>query len=215
VAEGRGRERRNGAMTMRRWAARVSGVLLSVIVAGGLIPATLRAQSKPPPAAPADTSASAAKFQAAMAEWKSKIVPAAKKEGEVIWYSCAQATEAEGTIKVFNKAYPDIQVSQVLGPGYQMVEKISTEAAAGREAVLQKPKPVGGSRAGVVGRALAYERSDTLRTEFQHVFQFQQSKPAESDGWLVDQRIGIKDMLREGGFKRGNCFFIKSQQEFF
>src|SRR3989442_15631742 len=67
-----------------------------------------------------------------MAEWKSKIVPAAKKEGEVIWYSCAQATEAEGTIKAFNNAYPDIQVSQVLGPGYQMVEKISTEAAAGR-----------------------------------------------------------------------------------
>ena len=72
------------------------------------------------------------KFQAATAEWKSKIVPAAKKEGEVIWYSCAQATEAEGTIKLFNKAYPDIQVSQVLGPGYQLVEKISTEAAAGR-----------------------------------------------------------------------------------
>ena len=63
-----------------------------------------------------------------MAEWKSKIVPAAKREGEVIWYSCAQATDAEGTIKLFNKTYPDIQVSQVLGPGYQLVEKISTEA---------------------------------------------------------------------------------------
>ncbi|PYN41530.1 MAG: hypothetical protein DME00_31570 [Candidatus Rokuibacteriota bacterium] len=132
MAEGRGRERRKRAMTIRRWAAMVSGVVLSVIVAGGLVPATLRAQSKPPAAAPADTSASAAKYQAAMAEWKSRIVPAAKKEGEVIWYSCAQATEAEGTITAFNKAYPDIQVSQVLGPGYQMVEKISTEAAAGR-----------------------------------------------------------------------------------
>ena len=110
----------------------VSGVLLSVIVGGGLVPATLRAQSKSPAAAPADTTASAAKYQTAMAEWKSKIVPAAKKEGEVIWYSCAQAIEAEGTIRLFNKVYPDIQVSQVLGPGYQMVEKISTEAAAGR-----------------------------------------------------------------------------------
>jgi iron(III) transport system substrate-binding protein len=119
-------------MTIHRRVVRVSGVLLSVVVAGGLVPATLRAQSKPPAAAPADTTASAAKYQTAMAEWKSKIVPAAKKEGEVIWYSCAQATEAEGTIKAFNKAYPDIQVSQVLGPGYQMVEKISTEAAAGR-----------------------------------------------------------------------------------
>ena len=119
-------------MTIRRWAAMVSGVVLSVIVAGGLVPATLRAQSKPPAAAPADTSASAAKYQAAMAEWKSKIVPAAKKEGEVIWYSCAQATEAEGTITAFNKAYPDIQVSQVLSPGFQLVEKINTESAAGR-----------------------------------------------------------------------------------
>jgi iron(III) transport system substrate-binding protein len=73
-----------------------------------------------------------AKFQAAMAEWKSKIVPAAKREGEVVWYSCAQAPDAEGTIKLFNKAYPDIQVSQVLGPGYQLVEKITTEVAAGR-----------------------------------------------------------------------------------
>src|SRR4029450_12050863 len=79
-----------------------------------------------------DTTASSAKFQAAMAEWKSKIVPAAKKEGEVIWYSCAQATEAEGTITAFNKVYPDIQVSQVLSPGFQLVEKINTEASAGR-----------------------------------------------------------------------------------
>ena len=52
-----------------------------------------------------------------MAEWKSKDRPGRQERGEVIWYSCAQATEAEGTIKIFNKAYPDIQVSQVLGPG--------------------------------------------------------------------------------------------------
>lgn len=119
-------------MTRRRWAAVLSGLLASVVIAGGLAPGTLDAQSKPPAAAPADTTANPAKFQAAMAEWKSKTVPAAKKEGEVIWYSCAQATEAEATIKLFNKIYPDIQVSQVLGPGYQLVEKISTEVAAGR-----------------------------------------------------------------------------------
>ena len=123
-------------MTRRRWAATLSGLLASVVVAGALAPDTLRAQSKPPAAAsaaaPADLTATPAKHQAAMAEWKSKIVPAAKKEGEVIWYSCAQATEAEGTIAAFNKAYPDIQVSQVLSPGFQLVEKISTESAAGR-----------------------------------------------------------------------------------
>jgi iron(III) transport system substrate-binding protein len=102
-----------------------------VIVVGGLAPVAALAQTKAPAAA-VDTTASPAKHQAAMAEWKSKILPAAKKEGEVIWYSCAQATEAEGTITAFNKAYPDIQVSQVLSPGFQLVEKITTEAASGR-----------------------------------------------------------------------------------
>jgi iron(III) transport system substrate-binding protein len=102
-------------MTTRRWA--MMSVLVLVVAAAGFAPATVRAQSK---------------FQAAAAEWKSKVVPAAKKEGEVIWYSCAQATDAEETIKLFNKVYPEIQVSQVLGPGYQLVEKISTEVAAGR-----------------------------------------------------------------------------------
>jgi iron(III) transport system substrate-binding protein len=87
------------------------------LVVAALVPATVLAQSK---------------FQTATAEWTSKIVPAAKKEGEVIWYSCAQATDAEETIKLFNKRYPEIQVNQVLGPGYQLVEKISTEVAAGR-----------------------------------------------------------------------------------
>src|SRR5438128_10913324 len=138
-------------MTIHRWVVRVSGVLLSVGVAGGLVPATLRAQSKPPAAAPADTTASAAKYQTAMAEWKSKIVPAAKKEGEVIWYSCAQATEAEGTIKAFNNAYPDIQVSPVLGPGHQLVEKISTEVAAAacrRTSTSAVGRAVGPSRGG-------------------------------------------------------------------
>ena len=120
---------------MKRWRVLplVVGVLVLVVI-GWIAPDMLRAQGHVPAAAPAasDPAASQAKFQAATAEWKNKIVPAAKKEGEVIWYSCAQAIEAEGTIKAFNKAYPDIQVSQVLGPGYQLVEKISTEAAAGR-----------------------------------------------------------------------------------
>ena len=104
-------------MKMRRWAAIVWGVLVSVGV-GGVVPDTLSAQAR--------------EFQAITAEWKSKIVSAAKKEGEVIWYSCAQATDVEETIRLFNKAYPEIQVNHVLGPGYQLVEKITTEVAAGR-----------------------------------------------------------------------------------
>ena len=72
-------------MTSRRWAAMASALLAAVVIAGGLVPDTLRAQSKPsaatpaPAAAPADTTATPAKFQAATAEWKSKIVPAAAR----------------------------------------------------------------------------------------------------------------------------------------
>jgi iron(III) transport system substrate-binding protein len=112
---------------MKRWR---SAALVLVVLFGASLPHAVQAQTRA--SAAQDPSASAAKFQAAMAEWKSKIVSAAKKEGEVVWYSCTQANEAEETIRLFNKVYPDIQVSQVLGPGYQLVEKISTEAAAGR-----------------------------------------------------------------------------------
>jgi iron(III) transport system substrate-binding protein len=104
-------------MKMRPWAAIVWGVLVSVGV-GGVVPDTLSAQAR--------------EFQAVTAEWKSKIVSVAKKEGEVIWYSCAQATDVEETVRLFNRAYPEIQVNHVLGPGYQLVEKITTEVAAGR-----------------------------------------------------------------------------------
>ncbi|HZN51214.1 MAG TPA: hypothetical protein VFD81_11310, partial [Methylomirabilota bacterium] len=103
-------------MKVRRLAVVVGGLLVAFGISGSA-PEPVRAQAKQPVAAPADATALAAKHQAAMAEWKNKILPAAKKEGEVIWYSCAQATEAEGTIRLFNKTYPDIQVSQVLGPG--------------------------------------------------------------------------------------------------
>jgi iron(III) transport system substrate-binding protein len=115
-------------MTLRRMT--VGALALAAIAA--VLPLPSRAQVKAPAAPAPDPSASASKHQASLAEWKSKILPAAKREAEVIWYSCAQATEAEGTIRAFNKVYPDIQVSQVLGPGYQLVEKISTEVAAGR-----------------------------------------------------------------------------------
>jgi iron(III) transport system substrate-binding protein len=115
-----------------RWPATLALGMVAALLIGGIAPETLRAQGRAPAPPAPDPSASQAKFQAAVAEFRSKIVPAAKREGEVIWYSCAQATEAEGTIRAFNKAYPDIQVSQVLGPGYQLVEKIITEVAAGR-----------------------------------------------------------------------------------
>ncbi len=69
-------------MTSPRWAVTMQVLLLLAVA---VMPTSADAQSRPAVAAPADTTASPAKFQAAMAEWKSTIVPAAKKEGEVIW----------------------------------------------------------------------------------------------------------------------------------
>jgi hypothetical protein len=92
-------------MKVRRWAV---DDLAALVTFGVRAQRRLRCSLRPSRRRrhPVDATASAAKHQAAMAEWKSKILPAAKKEGEVIWYSCAQATEAEGTIPRFNKAYP-------------------------------------------------------------------------------------------------------------
>jgi iron(III) transport system substrate-binding protein len=114
-----------------RLAATVAGATAALVI--GVLALTTSAQpGRAPALAQGPGDSPQARFQSALAEWKNKVVPAAKKEGEVIWYSCAQATDAEETIKLFNKLYPGIQVSQVLSPGYQLVEKISTEAAAGR-----------------------------------------------------------------------------------
>ncbi len=65
-------------MKMRPWVAVISGLLASG-VAVGAAPEAVRAQAKTPAVAPADSSASPAKFQAAMAEWKSKSPPRRKK----------------------------------------------------------------------------------------------------------------------------------------
>jgi iron(III) transport system substrate-binding protein len=113
---------RDAGMKTRALMWLVAGVAAALVANGG----------SPGAAQPKGAPGGSEPPQAVTTDWKSKIVPAAKREGEVIWYSCAQATEAEGTIALFNKLYPDIQVSQVLGPGYQLVEKINTESSAGR-----------------------------------------------------------------------------------
>lgn len=95
--------------------------------------------SAPQSAAPTLTAAETANlspkeatYRQARAEFDNVIVPAAKQEGELNWYTCRQADEGEPMIKFFNQAYPDITVNYIYGPGNAHVEKIAAEAAAGR-----------------------------------------------------------------------------------
>ena len=71
-------------------------------------------------------------YQKARQEFDTVIVPAAKKEGEMNWYTCRQADEGEPMVKFFQQYYPDITVNYIYGPGNALVEKIIAEGAAGK-----------------------------------------------------------------------------------
>jgi ABC-type Fe3+ transport system substrate-binding protein len=93
-------------------------------------------------------------YQKARQEFDSVIVPAAKKEGEMNWYTCRQADEGEPMVKFFQQHYPDITVNYIYGPGNAQVEKIAAEAAAGK--ILADSFLCGGTSArNVASRGLA------------------------------------------------------------
>jgi iron(III) transport system substrate-binding protein len=72
------------------------------------------------------------KYRDALKEFSDTVVPAAKKEGQINWYSNLDAQDTDRWIKTFNKYYPDIQVNAIYGDGFNLVEKIAAESAAGR-----------------------------------------------------------------------------------
>ncbi|GEM_PF-4176105 len=72
------------------------------------------------------------KYRDALKKFQDEVVPAAKKEGEMNWYACTQAEEAELLIKHFNRYYPEITVNHVYGLGFSLVEKINAEVAANK-----------------------------------------------------------------------------------
>ena len=72
------------------------------------------------------------KYRDALKKFNDEVVPAAKKEGELNWYACTVADDAERLIKHFNKYYPEITVNHIYGPGFSLVEKIAAEAAANK-----------------------------------------------------------------------------------
>jgi hypothetical protein len=81
--------RRESSMTRRRWVLMTSGLFASVVVPA---PPRDSSLSKPPAAAPVDATASSrSSRQRGRMEEQDR---SRAKEGEVIWYSRAQATEA-------------------------------------------------------------------------------------------------------------------------
>lgn len=73
-----------------------------------------------------------ARYRDALEKFNKEVVPAAEKEGEMNWYACTEADEAQEMIDHFNKYYPKVSVNHVFGQGFTLVEKIAAEAAAGK-----------------------------------------------------------------------------------
>jgi iron(III) transport system substrate-binding protein len=60
------------------------------------------------------------------------LIEAAKKEGQMVYYT-ANFTEVEQeVIKTFNKRFPFVRVQLVRAPGGQLITRVKTEAAAGK-----------------------------------------------------------------------------------
>src|SRR5204863_1882420 len=70
---------------------------------------------------------------AAQDEFGSKdLVAAAEKEGSMTYYTANFAEVEQEVIKAFNKRFPKVKVAMVRAPGGQLIQRIKTEAAAGK-----------------------------------------------------------------------------------
>ena len=61
-----------------------------------------------------------------------KVVEAAKKEGELVWYNTLVQPHANGVIDLFMKQYPFIKATFWRGGGTQVYSKLMIESRAGR-----------------------------------------------------------------------------------
>ena len=60
------------------------------------------------------------------------LVAAAEKEGSITYYTANFAEVEQEVIKAFNKRFPKVKVAMVRAPGGQIIQRIKTEAAAGK-----------------------------------------------------------------------------------
>jgi iron(III) transport system substrate-binding protein len=74
-----------------------------------------------------------------------KIVEAAKKEGEVIWYTSMSVDQSQPLMNAFNKKYPAIKPVLVRLGGGALMNRVLTETRAGLfgfDSRLKKPHRV-------------------------------------------------------------------------
>src|SRR3978361_135249 len=62
------------------------------------------------------------------------LVAAANKEGALVLYTASLTEVIQETINVFNKSFPGVRVSMVRASGGQLITRIRSEAASGRQA---------------------------------------------------------------------------------
>lgn len=101
---------------------------MGLVAALAVLLATACGQASSGPA----QSSSAGKSWPEKEEFERTVLPAAKKEGQVNYYTCTTTDEAEARIKAFNKFYPDIKVNYVYAATAEGVEKVTAELKAGR-----------------------------------------------------------------------------------
>jgi iron(III) transport system substrate-binding protein len=61
-----------------------------------------------------------------------ELIAAAEKEGQLTFYTADFAETQQEVIKEFNKTFPKVKVAMVRAPGGQLIQRIKTEAAAGK-----------------------------------------------------------------------------------
>jgi ABC-type glycerol-3-phosphate transport system substrate-binding protein len=76
------------------------------------------------------TAAEKAMYQQLKSDFDSSILPAAKKEGQITWYTCLTTEDAQAVISGFNKAYPQINVNYVYMVPNDAFQRVTAEETA-------------------------------------------------------------------------------------
>jgi iron(III) transport system substrate-binding protein len=76
------------------------------------------------------TDAEKAQYQQLKTDFDTNILPAAKKEGQVTWYTCLTTEDAQAMITGFNKVYPQIQVNYVYMVPNDAFQRVTSEETA-------------------------------------------------------------------------------------
>ena len=61
-----------------------------------------------------------------------ELIEAARKEGKLVFYSANVAESETPILNAFNKRFPFIKIEFLRAPGNQLLQRVKTEAAAGK-----------------------------------------------------------------------------------